>query len=163
MIVDPAFSHFGEGVSCHLQETWFFGAAVVAEKKLQDTHIRELWGSPQTTVVGIIGLGELLRGFSNDILGNGPLALTKAGEAIEAIKDLTDAFLDFLWPIPVGLGYSLQDFRKAWDTVAIFRGKIGAAVEGLSLWGEKYRHGPAATSGEHLDRIHIDLVTVPPF
>src|SRR3989338_10173356 len=122
----------------------------MAEEELHHPRAWELRSLPQTAVFVIIGLRELFRAAGDDVGGERALALAQAGEAVQAVEDLPDAFLYVLRPLPVGLGGRLQDFGEAGNAVAVFGGKIGAAVERFFLRGEKDGHRPAAPSGKHL-------------
>jgi hypothetical protein len=47
--------------------------------------------------------------------------------------------------------------------LAIFRGKVSAAIKRFCLRGEKHGHRPAAPAREHLHRVHVDLVQIGSF
>ena len=77
-------------------------------------------------------------------------------------KDLDDGLFYLLRLFLICLGYGSEDAGEPRQVVAIDRREIRASVEGLALRGEKHGQRPTPASGQHLHRVHIDLIHVWP-
>ena len=77
-------------------------------------------------------------------------------------KDLDDGLFYLLRLFLICLGYGSEDAGEPRQVVAIDRREIRASVEGLALRGEKHGQRPTPASGQHLHRVHIDLIHVRP-
>jgi len=76
------------------------------------------------------------------------------------LGDLARAAHDVFPVIAPRLDHASQDLLEARHPVARLIRKIGARVKRLSVWREKDRHGPAATTGHRIDGLHVDAVDI---
>ena len=160
VIVDAPLTHLCQRMKHHFEIALAFGMVIVAQEKLIDPRIGKFRRLSQPAVVRIIGAGNLLGTLPDRIQRESAFRFLRFGHPLQGGENLVDAFLNILRFFAVRLGDARQDSREAGHTLAIFGREIGPAVEGLAVGCEKRRHGPAAPAGQHLHRVHVDLVEI---
>ena len=99
-------------------------------------------------------------GFVEDFGGEeAGVGLHPAG-LLEAVDDFGGGVGDFGAAGAVDLVHREEDAGEAGHGAAVFRGEVGAAVEGFALGGEEDGHGPAALAGDGLYGLHVDAVDI---
>ena len=65
--------------------------------------------------------------------------------------------------LAVLLSDELENAGETGHAVSLFRRKVGTAVERLAVRSQEHGHRPSTAPGEHLHRVHVDVVDVGSF
>ena len=160
LVVDATVGHL---LQCNLdqfQRTGIVAVMVVTQQEFRTHGLREL-GCVAETAVLIVEVGgqggvSLVKNVHREdagafgyLIGLGHLGRQLLGDPVYF------AFVGL-----VCLGDGRDQSGKTGHALAVGGREVGAAIEGLAFRCKKYGHGPTAAAGEHLHRLHVDLVQV---
>ena len=162
LVVDAAASHAAQGVKDHVQIALVAAAVVCAQEQVEGRGVRKFGRLTDAAVVRVVGPGECVGGVERQgrrrRCGAGRLCVG----LLQGRHHLLDGALHVLVLFAVGLGDGEQQAREARHPVAVLRREVRPAVERLALGSQEDGHRPAAVTGEHLHRVHVDVVDVGP-
>ena len=106
---------------------------------------------------------ELRHGAVDQFAGKIAVAgVADRADVLQLGRDLVGGGERLLAAIFPGVDDGGQDLVEAGHAARAVRRPVGAAIERLQLGREEHAHRPAAAAGEHLHRVHVDLVEVGP-
>ena len=164
LIVDAAQRHFGQRVLRHPQRLRVAGALPAAQEEAEVEAGRKLGRPPHAALVRIEDLRVVAQRVVEDGFVGQPGGAVGGKALPHRLRDLLGGLLRppaLLAVDPVQLDQHAAK-AEARAALAVVRGKVGAAEEGLGLGREEDAHGPAAVLGEHLHGLHVDGVHVGP-
>ncbi len=163
LVVHSPVSHFFQGQLDHFQRTGAGAAVVVAEQEFRGHGLGELGGGAKAAVLVVEVGSQVGISMVQDVLGQKAAAAGQVAGAAHLGGQLLGNPGNFTFVVAIGFAGGLKDAGEAGHIEAVGGRKVGAAIEGLALGGEKDGHRPAAAAGEHLDGFHIDGVEVGAF
>ena len=162
MVVHAALRHLAQRKGGHVQIAPPAGGVRRAQEQGEHERVGKFWSLADAAVFGVVVPGQRVRGgFQSRGVQRmgGRLALV---ELFESAHDLGRRLDDFGRSVAVSRGDTGQHARKGRNVVTVFGREVGPAVERLAVRGQKDGHRPAAPTGQHLHRVHIDVVDVGP-
>ena len=160
LVVEAAVRHPLAGEAHDVQEVAAAGRPVVAEQELEDGRVRELRRPTEPPMVPVDQTEQAFGGSPRPRRVERALARPRLLDTFERGEDPVDGPRNLVRLVAIGARHRLQEARKARQAVAVDRGEVGPAIEGLAVGREKDGHRPTAAPGEHLDGSHVDVVDV---
>jgi hypothetical protein len=146
-----------------MQRVLIARAVMIAEQKIQTHARRKLGRAAESAFAGIEAAADraicvIQKGGIDGFAGAFPERLFG--------KLLAEAFCvlqDLFFARSVSSRNRFEDSRKTGTAVSILGRKIRSAEDRFSRRQQKNGHRPAAASGHHLNRSHVNLVEIRPF
>ena len=162
LVVHAALGDFPKRLGDHLLVPLVSRQPVGPQEQVVDPGVGELGGPAEAAVGGIVGRRQALRPPGDDVHAQFVAGLAEHAHAIQRRHDLIDVLGHVLRLVPVGLHHRLQHPGEPRHALPVLGRVVGAAEKRLPLGGQEHGHGPAAPPGQHLHRVHVDLVQVGP-
>src|SRR5206468_1293527 len=136
------------GEAHDVQEVAAAGRPVVAEQELEDGRVRELRRPTEPPMVPVDQTEQAFGGSPRPRRVERALARPRLLDTFERGEDPVDGPRNLVRLVAIGARHRLQEARKARQAVAVYRGEVGPAIEGLAVGREKDGHRPTAAPGE---------------
>ena len=141
VIINAAFAHMGEGGGHSGSKLLVTGSNVATPEHVQQPCLWEFGGTFETALLHVHYIHELVCDAEHHIQG---WLAACVFNVVQGVFERISVAMDFFRFLCIKARNLFKDLRKARTTEFWLWGKIGAAPEGLSVWGEKHGQRPAA-------------------